>query len=97
MIKVTVTLTFDLLTSKSIGVLYQSPPTFHIKFEDRRPKCYDKGHCDLDFRSTDLKVNRGLVQVTTNHHVKFEDRRPERSLVIGRTSFYDKSHCDLDL
>ena len=37
MIKVTVTLTFDLLTSKSIGVLYESPPTFMSRLRTKDP------------------------------------------------------------
>ena len=51
----------------------------------------------FNLQSTDLKINRSILLLSTNLHIKFQDNRPKRSLVIGQTSFCYEGPCDLDL
>ena len=69
--KVTVTLTFDPKTSMSSlramdegNVELSLGQAFQVE-----------GHCDLDLRPDDLKINRVLLLVIPNLQVKFEDHR----------------------
>ena len=94
--KVTVTLTFDKLTPKSIGVFYWSWPT-SIPNMGIVSQCIFllligqafcvQGQCDLDLTPTDPKINRGLLLFMTNLHTKYGDRITMLCLVIDRTSF----------
>ena len=53
-----------------------------------QPLCeYDFCHCDLDLWPSDLKINRGHLQVTINVPMKCHDPRQKRSWVIIRKSF----------
>ena len=79
--KVTVTLTFDLMTSKSIWVIYCSPPVSMSKLRAMSAGNVKlslwqdfniQGHCDLDLWPDDLKISRGHLLVTPSLYVKFE-------------------------
>ena len=109
------TLTFKLVTSKSIGVIYWWWPTctpsinFHgqsilqlLSKNNVSAHCHcdlsAQGHCDLDFRRTDLKINRGLLLGMANLHTKYGVPQPKRSSVIERKPFFtSQGHHDLDL
>ena len=57
-----------------------------------------QGHCDLDFRPTELKINRDLPLGMTNLHTKYGVPGPRRSSVIERKPFFSsQGHGDLDL
>ena len=97
--KVTMTLTFDLLTSKSIGVIYWSWPTCIPSMKILCPsvlqllsgnKCdgCDLDHCDLDLWPSDLKINRGHLLVVTNLHIKYEVPGPKQKLFISSLSLW---------
>ena len=95
--QVTVTLTFDLVTWKSIGVICQSWPMSLWSFMIPGLSVLElssgnhftaSGHCDLDLWPSDLKINRGHLPVMTNVPMKFRDPRPKRSWVIIRKPFY---------
>jgi len=81
MLKVTVTLTFDLLTPKSIGIIYEPWPFIksnnygvpkHNRFQviDRTRILCLKGHCDLDLWPTDPKIIRVHLWVMAIHDTK---------------------------
>ena len=113
--EVTVTLTFDLLTSYSIGVFYWSCPSCmsSIKFLGPSTPHFlsgnhfsakghcdlsTQGHCELDFRPTELKFNRDLPLGMTNLHTMYSVLGPKRSSVIrGKPFFRSQGHGDLDL
>ena len=91
------TLTFDLVTWKSIGVICQSWPMSLWSFVIPGLSVLElssgnhftaSGHCDLDLWPSDLKINRGHLPVMTNVPMKFHDPRPKRSWVIIRKPFY---------
>jgi hypothetical protein len=93
-VQVTVTLTFNLMTSKSIGVIYWSFPmpifilltVGQVIFKlSLRQKFHVHGHCDLDLWRDDLKMNRGHLLVIPNTHVKFEDIGSRHCQVIIQT------------
>jgi hypothetical protein len=44
-----------------------------------------QGPCDLDLWPSDLKINRGHLQIMTNLHAKYEDCVSKESYVIWRT------------
>ena len=104
-----VTLTFDLVTLKLIGVICWWWPTCtpSMKFlgpsknyfsAHRHCDLSAQGHCDLDFRRTDLKTNRGLLLGMANLHTKYGIPRPKHSSVIVRKPFFtSQGHHDLDL
>ena len=93
---VTLTLTFDPLTSKSIGFICWWWP-IHIPsmrslgqsvlklLIGNRFSC--KGHTDLDLWPTDLKINRFHLLVMTNTPTKYEVPGSKRSQVIDRKPF----------
>jgi len=75
MFKDTVTLTFDLLTSKSIGIIFGSLPTKIPIIESLSltgvklisgKQIYAPGHCDHDLWPTDPKINRNHIFFMTN-------------------------------
>jgi len=96
-IKVTLTLTFDPLTSKSIGFICWS---WLISLPNMRSlgqsvlkllignsfSC--KGHTDLDLWPTDLKINMVHLLVMTNTPTKYEVPGSKRSQVIDRKPFF---------
>jgi len=74
-LRVTVTLTFDLLNPKSIGAI----TLWSLKTLDQRVLellsgngFHFSGHCDLDLWPTDPKINRGLLLNKGYHPMKFE-------------------------
>jgi len=79
-------LTFDLLTSKCIGVIYWPWPIFlpsrmtvtHklCKILSRHVFCI-KYHCDLDLWPSDLKMYRGHLLSMTNLPTKYHDCHSE--------------------
>ena len=88
---VTVTLTFDLVTWKSIGVICQSWSMYLWSFMILGISVLElssgnhftiSGHRDLDLWPSDLKINRGHLLVMINVPMKFHDPRPKRSWVI---------------
>jgi hypothetical protein len=103
---VTVTLTFDLVTWKSIGVICKSRSMYlwsvmilgksvlELSFENHLTI---SGHCDLDLWPCDLKIYRVHLRVMINLPMKFHDPRRMRSWVIIRKPFYNFDHRDLDL
>jgi len=95
-LRVTVTLTFDLLISKSIGVFYSiSVITLWIlKALDQRVLkllsgngFHSLGHSDLDLWLTDLKINRVLLLNKGYHPMKIEGSGPKGTQVIERKRF----------
>ena len=95
-LKVTLTLTFDRPTSKSIGFICWSWPTSLPSLRSLGPSVLKllignrfsaKGHTDLDLWPTDLKINRVHLLVMTNQPTKFEVPGPKRSQVIDRKPF----------
>jgi len=90
---VTVTLTFDLLTSKSKEVFYSIRDTtlWSLKaLAQRVLKLFSGngfhplGHCDLDLWSTNIKINRGLLPNNGFHPMKFEGSGTKGTQVIER-------------
>ena len=86
-----VTLTFDLMNPKSIGVICRSLPTSLSTFMILGPSVLQlssgngfivSGPCDL--WPYEPKINRGLLPVMTNLPINFHDPRPKRSPVIIR-------------
>jgi hypothetical protein len=79
------------LTSKSIGVICESWSIYPWSFMilgvcvlelSSRNHFTISGHCDLDLWPSDLKINRGHLQVMINVPMKFHDPSPKRSWVI---------------
>jgi len=94
---VTVTLTFDLVTWKSIGVICKSRSMYLWSVMILGKSVLElssenhftiSGHRDLDLWPCDLKINRGHLQVMINLPMKFHDPRRMRSWVIIRKPFY---------
>ena len=95
--RVTVTLTFDLVTSRSIGVICRwwpmslwsfMIPGLRVLELSSKNHFTASGHCDLDLLPSDLKINRGHLPVMTNVPMKFHDPRPKISWVNIRKPFY---------
>ena len=103
MLKVTVTLTFDRLTSKSIGIIYtprcMSVPnlrnlgSFCVVIIRTRFGLYQyvDGHCDLDLQPIDLKVNRDHLHPKTHVCSKFD--KPRLILYLVSSYHLDKVWC----
>jgi len=92
-LRVTVTLTFDLLTLKSNGFfnLIKAITLWSLKALVQRVLellsgngFHSSGHCDLDFWPTDPKINRGLVLNQGYHPMKFEGSWSKGTWVIER-------------
>ena len=96
LLQVTVTLTFDLVIWKSIGVICRSWPmslwsfiipgicvlvSYHPETIFLFPVTVTLT-CDIDIQPSDLKINRGHLTVMTNVAMKFHDPRRKRSWVI---------------
>ena len=88
---VTVNLTFDLVTWKSIGVICQSWSMYLWSFMILGLSILELSsenhftvlsHPDLDLWPSDLKINRGHLRVMINVPMKFHDPRPNYSWVI---------------
>ena len=97
----TVTLTFNLVTSKVIGVICWWRPTCTPSMMFLGPSKNNLSahcHCDLDFRRTDLKTNRDLLLGMANLHTKYRVPRPKHSSIIERKPcFTSQGHHDLEL
>ena len=106
------TLTFNIVTSKSIGVICWWWPTCtpSINFHGQSilqllSTNYFSAHCHCDLSAQghcdldcDLKINRGLLLGMANLHTKYGVPRPKRSSVIEwKPSFTSQGHHDLDL
>ena len=98
-----VTVTFDLVTSKLIGVIYYSWQTYiwniktlwYILFKKINGK-----HFDIEGQwpwPSDPKINRGHLLVMANLHVKYEDFVLYTFQEISGNHFDIQGHCDLDL
>ena len=96
-LRVTVTLTFNLLTLKSIGVFYliRAITLWSLKALCQRVLellsengFYFSGHCDLYLWPTDPKINRGLLLNKGYHPMKFE------GWVKGYSSYWAETKCD---
>ena len=75
MLQVTVTLTFDLLTPNSVGIIFGQWPSktpIMVSLSLKRFKLlskqrfYAQAHCDLDLRPTEPKINRDNIWVMTS-------------------------------
>jgi len=95
-LRVIVTLTFDLLTPKSIGVFYliRAITLWRLKALAQRVLeflsgiCFHSlGHCDFDLWPTDPKINRGLVLNKGYQNMKFEGSGSKSTRVIERKFF----------
>ena len=91
------TLTFDLVTQKSIGVICESWSMYLWSFMILGVSLLELSsgnhftvlsHHDLDLWPSDMKINRGYLPVMTSVPMKFRDPRPKRSWVIIRKPFY---------
>jgi len=92
-LRVTVTLTFDLLTPTSIGVFYSIRATtlWSLKALGQRVLkllsrngFHSSGHCDLDLWPTDPKINRDFLLNEGYHPMKFEGSGSKGTWVIER-------------
>jgi len=92
-LRVTVTLTFDLLTPKSIGVFYSKKAITLWSLKPLGQRVlellsgngfHSSGHCDFDLRPTDPKINRGLLLNKGYHPLKFEGSGSKGTRVIER-------------
>ena len=88
---------FDLLTSKSIGIIYLSWQTCipRLKFTGLsdlqllgRNHFSAQGQRDLDLYYIDLKIKRDHLLVMTNLHAEIEVPGPKHSSVIKRKPFF---------
>jgi len=102
---VTVTLTFDLVTWKSIGVICESWSMYLWSFMILGITILELSswnhftisvHRDLDLWHSDLKLNRDHLRVMINVFMKFHDPRHKRSWVIIRKPFNYFGHHDHD-
>jgi len=89
-----VTLTFDLVTSKFIGVIYLPCPIFLLSRMTVTHKLFKilSGHgfcikcfCDLDLCPSDLKIYRGHLLTMSNLPTKYHDCHSETFQDIERT------------
>jgi len=94
---VTVTLTFDLVTWKSIGVICEKWSMYILSFMILGVRVLElssgnhftgSSHRDLDLWPSDLKINRGHQWVMINVPMKFHDPTRKPSWVIIRKPFY---------
>ena len=95
-LRVTVTLTFDLLTPKAIGVFYliRAITLWSLKSLCQRVLellsgngFHSSAHCDLYLWPTDPKINRGLLFKKGYHSMKFEGSVSKGTRVIERKRF----------
>ena len=94
---VTVTLTFDQLTSKSIGIIYilthMSVPNLTslvnsvFNYLHDVWSIYVDGYCDLDLRQITLKMKRAHLNSMTNVCVKFDETMSIPCILIIWTRF----------
>jgi len=91
-----VTLTFDLLTPKSIGIFYSIRATTPWSLKARAQRVlkllsengfHSSGHCDLDLWHTDQKINRGILLNKGYHPMKIEGSGSKGTWVIERERF----------
>ena len=91
-----VTLTFDLLTPKSIGFFYLIKAITLLSLNDlgqavlellTRYGFHSSGPCDLDLWPTDPKINRSPVLNKDIHHMKFAGSGCNRTPIIERKRF----------
>ena len=94
----TVTLTFDLLIPKSIGVFYsiRAITRWSLKALGQRVLellsgngFHSSGHCDLDLWPTDPKIKRGILLKKGYHPMKFEGSGSK-----GYLSYWAETKCD---
>ena len=97
-LRVTVTLTYDLLTPKSIGFLYliRDITLWSLKALGQRVlellsgnEFHSSGHCDIDLWPTDPKIKRGLLLKKRYHPMKFEGSGSK-----GYLSYWAETKCD---
>jgi len=95
-LRVTVTLTFDLLTPKSNGFFnwIWAITIWSLKALAQRVLkllsgngFHSSGHCELDLWPTDPKINSGLSLNKGYHPMKFEGSGPKGTQVIERKWF----------
>ena len=95
-LKVAATLTFDLVTPKTIGVFYTLWPTSLPSLVNlgqsvvkiwRGNGFYIKGRRDLDLWPSDRKIKRGLLHILTNLPTKFGEPRSKHSQDIMQKWF----------
>jgi len=101
-----VTLTFDLLTPKSIGVfdLIRAITLWSLKALGQRVLkllsgngFHSSNHCDLDHWPTDPKINRvfNLIRAITLWSLKALGQMVLE--LLSGNGFHSSGHCDLDL
>jgi len=108
-LRVTVTLTFDLLTPKSIGVFYSIKGYHPIKFEDSGSKgtrVIERKHFSLFWslwpwpltywprNQQGLLLNKGYQPITLWSLKALAQRVLE---LLSGNGFHSSGHCDLDL
>ena len=105
-LRVTVTLTFDLLTPKSLGFfnLIRAITLWSLKaLALMVPELlsgngfHSFGHCDLDLWPTEANIKSGFLLNKGYHPMKFEDSGSKGTWVIEQNGFHSSGHCDLDL
>jgi len=88
-----VTLTFDLLTPKSIGFFYSIRATTLLGLKALAKRVlkllsgngfHSSSHCDLDLWPTDPKIDRGLLLNKGYHPMMFEGSGSKGTWVIER-------------
>jgi len=93
---VTVTLIFDLLTPKSIGVFYSKRATILWSLKALAQRVlkllsgngfHSSSHCDLDLLPTDPKIKSGLLLNQGYRPIKFEGSGSKGTQVIERKRF----------
>jgi len=105
-LQVTVTLTFDLLTPKSLGFFnsIRAITIWSLKALAQRVLellsgngFHSLSHCDLDLWPTDPKISRGLLLNKDYHPMKFEGSGSKVLKFLSGNGFHSSGHCDLDL
>ena len=99
-------MTFDLLTTKLIGVFYsiRAITLWSLKALGQRVLellsgngFHSSGHCDLDLWSTDPKINRGLLLNKGYHPMNLKALGQRVLELLSGNGFHTSGHCDLDL
>ena len=100
------TLTFDLLTPKSIGVFNSISAITLRSLKALAQRVlellsgngfHSLGHCDHGLWPTDLKINRGLL-LNKGYHLWSLKALAQRVLkLLSGNGFHSLGHCDVDL
>ena len=98
-LRVTVTLTFNLLTLKSLGFFNSISAITLCSLKALAQRVlkllsgngfHSSGHCDLDLWPTDSKINRDLLLNKGYHPIRFKGSGSKGTWVIERKRSFDR-------